>query len=424
MTTSITSDSGPIVHALRAERRRAARFSGWVGLSWLVIFLALAFLFSGVRFDLGALHFKAIRLDFAFMLRWLPFISGYTTNVSFFVPAGLALVLAGPFVGLREASRLRLATVAGLSLAGAGLMVSGGLLLASPAVVSWLPQAGVELVGANASGWRLAVLGLLIALPVAGLNFTRRAAWHRQLALAVTIVGGLVLTLGISLQALHVQDEAVRTFPVPLPYLDALGMTIGVSILSILCAVVLALLGALGRLSKFPLFYALATFYISLIRGTPLVVQVFFVFLALPQVGIILDPIPSGIVALSVNYGAYMTEVFRAGIQAVGRGQTEAALALGLTPGQTMRYIVLPQAFRIIIPPIGNEFIAMMKDSALVQFMGVWEILFRAQKVGRQYFHSFETLLIAAAFYWMLTIVFSAFQDRLEKHMARGERKD
>ena len=424
MTASAASDPGSIVRALRAERRRATQFSGWVGLSWLVIFLALGLLFSGVRLNAGPLHFKAISLDLAFMVKWLPFISGYTTSVSAFVPTGLAFVLAGVLIGLRAPSRARPTAAVGLSLAGMALAASGGLLLIRPQIVGWLPQEGVATIGAGDSGWRLGLLGLLTTLPALALFYTSQQTWHRPLAIGVALLGGAVLTVGIVLQALHVQAETVQTFPVPLPYLDALGMTIGVSILSILCAVVLALLGALGRISKFPLFYAFSTFYISVIRGTPLVVQVFFVFLALPQVGIVLDPIPSGIVALSVNYGAYMTEVFRAGIQAVGRGQTEAALALGLTPGQTMRHIVLPQAFRIIIPPTGNEFIAMMKDSALVSFMGVWELLFRAQKVGRQYFHSFETLLIAAAFYWMLTIIFSAFQDRLERHMARGERRD
>ena len=157
--------------------------------------------------------------------------------------------------------------------------------------------------------------------------------------------------------------------------------------------------------------------------------QLFFVFLALPQIGQALnvtwltwDPVPSGIFALSLNYGAYMTEIFRAGIQSIGKGQTEAAFALGMTARQTMQRVILPQAVRLIIPPVGNEFIAMLKDSSLVYIMGVWEVLFRAQKIGRQYFHSMETLFVAAVFYWILTMVFSAFQERLERRMARGER--
>ena len=112
--------------------------------------------------------------------------------------------------------------------------------------------------------------------------------------------------------------------------------------------------------------YAAATLYVSLVRGTPLIVQIFFIYLALPQFGIVLPALVGGIFALAFNYGAYMTEIFRAGIQAIPRGQLEAAAALGMTERMTMRRIVLPQAVRIVIPAIGNEFIAMIKDSALV----------------------------------------------------------
>jgi polar amino acid transport system permease protein len=207
--------------------------------------------------------------------------------------------------------------------------------------------------------------------------------------------------------------------------------TLEISALSIMAAVVLALLGALGRLSRNPLLYGPATFYVSLVRGTPLLVQIFFIYLALPQLkiagiapnGIILPGFLSGVTALSLNYGAYMTEIFRAGIQSIGIGQREAAYALGMTYGQMMRRVVLPQALRLIIPPTGNEFIAMLKDSALVSVTGaVWELTFRAQKIGRQYFHSLETLIVAAALYWIMTIVFQSLQERLERYLARSER--
>ena len=201
------------------------------------------------------------------------------------------------------------------------------------------------------------------------------------------------------------------------------GLTILLSVLSIALASVLALLGALGRLSKSPPAYALATFYISLIRGTPLLLQVIFFFLALPQLGITLTGLWAGVLALGLNYGAYMTEIMRAGIQSVGVGQREAALAIGMTQRQIMQRIVLPQAFRLVIPPIGNQFIAMLKDTSLISVTGfVWEILWRAQKVGRANFRNLEALLIAAVFYWIITIIFSAVQARLEAHLARGER--
>jgi len=200
-------------------------------------------------------------------------------------------------------------------------------------------------------------------------------------------------------------------------------LTLFVSAVSIFLAVILALLGALGRLSRNPIANGLSGFYISLIRGTPLLVQVYIWYLGLPRLGIILTAVPAGILALSVNYGAYMTEIFRAGIQAIGKGQHEAAQALGMSRTQTLRRIVLPQAFRIVIPPIGNEFIAMMKDSSLVSLMGVWELTFRAGKIGRQYFRNIETFIIAAAFYWLLTVIFQFLQGNLESYMARGERR-
>jgi polar amino acid transport system permease protein len=201
------------------------------------------------------------------------------------------------------------------------------------------------------------------------------------------------------------------------------GYTVLVSALSIVLAVVLALLGALGRLSRNPVANGVSGFYISLIRGTPLLVQIYIWYLGLPRLNIILSPLVAGILALGVNYGAYMTEIFRAGIQAIGIGQHEAAQALGMSRVQTLRRIVLPQAFRIVIPPIGNEFIAMMKDSSLVSVMSVWELTFRANKLGRQYFRGLETFIIAAAFYWVLTVFFQFLQGKLETYMARGERR-
>jgi polar amino acid transport system permease protein len=202
-----------------------------------------------------------------------------------------------------------------------------------------------------------------------------------------------------------------------------LGETIRISILSILLAMVLALLAALGRLSTFPPIYALSTFYVSLIRGTPLYLQIFFFFLALPQLGIILSGTFAGVLALGLNYGAYMSEIFRAGLSSVGKGQREAAMALGMTPTQTMRRVVLPQALRFAIPPVGNEFIAMTKDSALVSATGfVHELMWRATKVGRAQFRNLEGLIMAAMFYWVMTIILSYLQSRLESRMAKGDR--
>ena len=202
-----------------------------------------------------------------------------------------------------------------------------------------------------------------------------------------------------------------------------IGETFLVSSLSIALAILLALFAALGRLSPVPPFYALSTFYVSLIRGTPLYLQIFFFFLALPQLGIILPGLWAGVFALGLNYGAYMSETFRAGLASVSKGQREAALAIGMTPGQTMRRIVLPQALRFAIPPIGNDFIAMTKDSALVAATGfVHEIMWRATKVGRAQFHNLEALIMAAMFYWVMTLILTYVQSIIEARLARGDR--
>lgn len=199
--------------------------------------------------------------------------------------------------------------------------------------------------------------------------------------------------------------------------------TLLISILSITLAIFLALLAALGRLSTFPPFYALSTFYVSLIRGTPLYLQIFFFFLALPQLGIVLTGLFAGVIALGLNYGAYMSEIFRAGLGSVGSGQREAAAALGMTPWQTMRRIVLPQALRFAIPPIGNDFIAMTKDSALVSATGfVHEIMWRATRVGRAQFNNLEALIMAAIFYWVMTLILTYIQSIIEARLARGDR--
>jgi polar amino acid transport system permease protein len=211
-----------------------------------------------------------------------------------------------------------------------------------------------------------------------------------------------------------------------------LTWTVLIAVSSILLACVLALLGALGRLSRNAIAVGLTSFYTSFFRGTPLIVQLFLIYLALPQIGIglgdpwsdwlTLDVFTAGIIALGLNYGAYMTEIFRAGIQAVSRGQAEAGRALGMQEQLVFRRVVLPQAFRIVIPAVGNDFIAMIKDSALVSTIAVQELLWHAQRAGTRTFHTLQAYLIAAFVYWLLTIAFSYFQERLERRMARGDR--
>jgi polar amino acid transport system permease protein len=272
-------------------------------------------------------------------------------------------------------------------------------------------------------------------------------SWVVQLFLLVLVFSGLQISWGPEGFLLNVPatNQVLLSLPVSVPFgplvvrtirLDwdfirtwapdisrGVWQTIGISALSIVSATLLALLAALGgcRASRQSTRCPPSTSRSSAARRC--IYKVLFFFLALPQLGINLPGLWAGVLALGLNYGAYMSEIFRAGILAVSKGQREAALALGMTYGQLMRRIVLPQALRFALPPTGNEFIAMLKDSALVSATGfVHEILWRATKAGRANFRNLEALIIAAVFYWVMTLVFSALQSRLEKYMARGER--
>jgi polar amino acid transport system permease protein len=178
--------------------------------------------------------------------------------------------------------------------------------------------------------------------------------------------------------------------------------TVYVSAISIAIAFVLALLGATARLSSNGFAIAIASFYTSFFRGVPLLIQIYLIYLGIPQLGYVVGAVPAGILALSLCYGAYMTEIFRAGISSISRGQWEASRAIGLTPFQTMTRVILPQSMRLIIPPTGNQFISMLKDSSLVSVIGVWELMFLARTQGRAEFRHLEMLITAAVLYWLL----------------------
>jgi polar amino acid transport system permease protein len=154
-----------------------------------------------------------------------------------------------------------------------------------------------------------------------------------------------------------------------------------------------------------------------------LLLQVYLIYLGLPQIGLTLPAIPSGVIALSLNYGAYMAEIFRAGIEGVPAGQREAARSLGLREHLILSKIVLPQAMRLIVPPVGNQFIQMLKDSSLVSVMGVWELTFVARTAGRAQFRHLEMLITAALIYWILSIVFELIQVRLEAYYGKGYKR-
>ncbi|MDB5524308.1 MAG: putative amino acid transporter, permease protein [Rhizobium sp.] len=199
--------------------------------------------------------------------------------------------------------------------------------------------------------------------------------------------------------------------------------TLYISAISIVLATAIALAGAIAKLSKNGVIYGLATFYTSLFRGLPLLMQIYIIYLGLPQVGYVISAVPAGIMALSLCYGAYMTEIFRAGIQSIHRGQSEGATALGLSPNQTMFLVVLPQAMRVIIPPTGNQFIAMLKDSSLVSVVGVWEIMYLARTQGQTEFRHIEMLITASMIYWLMSIALEYAQSRIEERFGRSDKR-
>ena len=209
-----------------------------------------------------------------------------------------------------------------------------------------------------------------------------------------------------------------------LPYLISKGVTttVYVSLMSIALAFVLALCGALAKLSGKGMFVGVANFYTSFFRGVPLLVQLFLIYLGLPQIGFIVDPIPAGVVALGLCYGAYMTEIFRSGIQAIHKGQWEASAALGLSQYRAFQKVIFPQAFRMIVPPTSNSFIAMLKDSSLVSVVGVWDLMYVARAQGRSDFRTLEMLITAALIYWILSIMFELIQSKIERHYGKSDR--
>ena len=208
-----------------------------------------------------------------------------------------------------------------------------------------------------------------------------------------------------------------------LPFLITQGLftTVYVSAISIAIASVIAILGAVAKLSTNGFAYAIASFYTSFFRGLPLLMQVYLIYLGLPQLGFIIDAVPAGILALSLCYGAYMTEIFRSGIQSIDRGQWEASRSIGFGFGITMRKIILPQALPVIIPPTGNQFISMLKDSSLVSVIGVWELMFLARTLGQKSFQHMEMLIAAAMLYWGLSICLELIQSRIERHYSRNK---
>jgi len=215
-------------------------------------------------------------------------------------------------------------------------------------------------------------------------------------------------------------DLVVNSFPL---LLLGAGVTIKITAMSVAVGVIIGLFVGIARICRIKPLEWLAAVYVDFFRGTPLLVQIFLVYFALPVItGQRIDPYIAAIGACGINSGAYVVEIFRAGIQSIDNGQMEAGRSLGMTWVQTMRYIIVPQAFKRVIPPLGNEFIALLKDSSLVSVIGFEELTRRGQLIIAKTYGSLEIWISVAVVYLVMTLTISRFVAYLEKRFAADDR--
>ncbi len=214
----------------------------------------------------------------------------------------------------------------------------------------------------------------------------------------------------------------------PDPYLEILKFipdgvlaTFKVTIFSIVLSVIIGLLAGLGRISRITILNRIATVYVEVVRGIPLLVQLFYIYYALGKV-VQVPRLTSAIIAMAFCYGAYMGEIFRAGILSIPRGQMEASLALGLTRTQAMWKVIIPQTIKVILPPIGNEFIALLKDSSLVSILAVSDLLRRGREYASTSFMYFESYTMVALVYLIITLFLSRIVGIMEERLGRNEK--
>jgi polar amino acid transport system permease protein len=202
---------------------------------------------------------------------------------------------------------------------------------------------------------------------------------------------------------------------------DGILRTLQVTILSIIFSVFVGLITGIGRISRITIVNRIATIYVEIIRGIPLLVQIFYIYYALAKLVQVPD-IAAAVIAMTVCYGAYLGEIFRAGIQSIPTGQMEAAIALGLSRSQALSRIILPQTARVVLPPLGNEFIALLKDSSLVSILAVSDLLRRGREFASTTFTYFESYTVVALVYLIMTLFFSRLVAIMEERLNRRGR--
>ena len=201
------------------------------------------------------------------------------------------------------------------------------------------------------------------------------------------------------------------------------GVTIEITAIAVGLGFIFGLITSVCRLSGVKTLQVIAVCYVNIIRGTPMLVQIFLIYFALPMViGERINPFVAAVAACSINSGAYVSEIFRAGIQSVDKGQMEAGRSLGLSWMQTMRYVIMPQAFKHVIPPLGNEFISMTKETSLVSVIGFEELTRRGQLIIAKTYGSFEIWLTVAAIYLVMTLTIARLVSYLERRFASDDR--
>lgn len=205
-------------------------------------------------------------------------------------------------------------------------------------------------------------------------------------------------------------------------------ITIKMTLGGIIIGIILGVLAGLSRISKNKILKGISGIYLTIIRGTPMLLQIIFIFVGIPQIystitgsSVSFDPIIAGTIGIGINSGAYVAEIVRAGIQSVDIGQMEAARSLGLSHSRAMRYIILPQAFRIIIPPLGNEAIVLLKDTSLVSAIGARELMNSSRMMGAKFYMYAEFLVGAAIIYLCLTFIISKLVSHLERRLAAND---
>ncbi|MDR0806118.1 MAG: cystine ABC transporter permease [Enterobacteriaceae bacterium] len=199
--------------------------------------------------------------------------------------------------------------------------------------------------------------------------------------------------------------------------------TLQLSLGGMFFGLVLGFVLALMRLSHLLPVIWLSRIYVSIFRGTPLIAQLFMIYYGLPQFGIDLDPIPAAMIGLSLNTAAYTSETLRAAIASIEKGQWEAAASIGMTPWQTMRRVILPQAARTALPPLSNSFIGLVKDTSLAATIQVPELFRQAQMITSRTLEVFTMYLAASLIYWIMATILSALQNRLEAHVNRQDQE-